>query len=64
MNTPGENTGECGSEQIPVYRLLAPGSTSLHRYTSTSQVLSTALANGWIAEGYGPNKVAMCGPTN
>jgi hypothetical protein len=57
---PDMGTGACASLEIPVYRLWNGRSDSNHRYTTSLAIKATMLANGYIAEGYGPDQVAMC----
>jgi len=57
---PDMNTGVCASLEIPVYRLWNGRADSNHRYTTSATVKAAMLANGYIAEGYGPDQVAMC----
>jgi probable HAF family extracellular repeat protein len=59
---PNTNTGACASNEIPVYRLWNGRADSNHRYTTSTVVKSTMIANGYIAEGYGPDQVDMCAP--
>jgi len=56
---PNINTGVCLSNQASVYRLWNPNG-SAHRFTTEAVVRDEMLARGWIAEGYGPDNVAMC----
>jgi hypothetical protein len=44
----------------PVYRLWKPSGNANHRYTTSLSVRSQMLAAGWVAEGYGPDGVALC----
>ncbi len=59
---PDTNSGICRSGTIPVYRLWNGRADSNHRYTTDLRVRNQMLATGYIAEGYGPNAVAMCSP--
>ena len=45
---------------LPVYRLWKPSGDANHRFTTNLTVRAQMLAQGWIAEGYGPDGVAMC----
>jgi uncharacterized protein DUF5648 len=56
---PNADTGACPEDQTRVYRLWNPRG-SAHRYTTQAVVRDEMLTRGWIAEGYGPNSVAMC----
>ena len=57
---PNEQTGECLNDQMPVYRLWNGRFDSNHRYTSSAAIRDLMRDKGYIAEGYGPNAVAMC----
>jgi hypothetical protein len=61
LGIPDAGTGSCDGGQFPVYRLLAPRRDSAHRFTTSLEVRDAALRQGWIAEGYGTQKVALCG---
>jgi len=66
---PDPATGACGRDLdingldylVPFYRLWNP-TTSDHRYTTNAGLRDELLAQGYIAEGYGPDNVAMCVP--
>lgn len=55
-------SGACPSNTIPVYRLWNQRADSNHRYTTDPNVKAQMIARGYVAEGYGPNAVAMCAP--
>jgi len=59
---PDLQTGVCPAATIPVYRLWNQRVDSNHRYTSDSAIKAQMLAKGYVAEGYGPDAVAMCAP--
>jgi hypothetical protein len=59
---PDPDTGACASTDIPVYRLWNGRYDSNHRYTTSTTVKALMLAKGYVAEGYGPDQVAMCAP--
>jgi hypothetical protein len=59
---PDTTTGACASNEIPVYRVWNGRADSNHRYTTSETVKWSMVANGYIAEGYGPNQVDMCAP--
>lgn len=59
---PDTATGACASNEVPVYRLWNGRYDSNHRYTTSTTVKSSMIANGYIAEGYGPDQVVMCAP--
>jgi hypothetical protein len=60
---PDTTTGACPSATIPVYRLWNQRADSNHRYTTDVAIKAQMLAQGYAAEGYGPNAVIMCAPT-
>lgn len=62
MPLPDLTTGECRTGTVPVYRLWNGRLDSNHRYTTSRQVQLEMIAKGYVAEGYGPNAVAMCAP--
>ncbi|HLX28555.1 MAG TPA: sialidase family protein [Casimicrobiaceae bacterium] len=57
---PDTASGACPSGTSPVYRLWNGRADSNHRYTPDAGVRDAMLARGYIAEGYGPQGVAMC----
>ncbi len=59
---PDTQTGACPAGTTPVYRLWNARADSNHRYTTDPAVKAQMIARGYIAEGYGPNAVAMCAP--
>ena len=59
---PNPSTGACASNQVPLYRLWNGRADSNHRYTTWASVKALMIANGYVAEGYGPDQVAMCTP--
>ena len=60
INLPDKATGACAAETVPVYRLWNHRRDSNHRYTTSAAIRDEMLATGYIAEGYGPDSVAMC----
>ena len=54
-------TGECPAGTQKVYRVWNNRADSNHRYTADPAVKAMMLARGYIAEGYGPDAVIMCG---
>jgi len=55
-------SGSCPIETVPVYRVFNGRSDANHRYTTFFSVRVEMIGKGWIAEGYGPDGVAMCVP--
>ncbi len=62
VTLPNAATGACPANTIPVYRLWNGRVDSNHRYTTDPNVRAQMVARGYVAEGYGPNAVAMCTP--
>ena len=54
--------GNCPGGQIPVYRLWNQRVDSNHRYTTDPAIKAQMIAQGYVAEGYGPDVVDMCAP--
>jgi hypothetical protein len=59
---PDTTSGACPAASIPVYRLWNARADTNHRYTTSTSIRDQMLAKGYVAEGYGPNGVAMCAP--
>ena len=57
---PDPQTGACLYDQTPIYRLWNVRVDSNHRYTASTATRDLMRSQGYIAEGYGPNAVAMC----
>lgn len=55
-------TGACPASSIPVYRVWNKRADSNHRYTTDLGVRNAMVARGYVAEGYGPDGVALCSP--
>ncbi len=45
---------------VPVYRVWDNRVDSNHRYTTSWTIRNQMVAQGGVAEGYGPNGVIMC----
>lgn len=54
--------GVCPAGTRPIYRLFNNRADTNHRYTTERAVRDEMVAKGWIAEGDGPDLVAMCAP--
>jgi photosystem II stability/assembly factor-like uncharacterized protein len=56
--------GACAAGLSPVYRLFnnGHGGAPNHRYTTDPAMRAKMIAEGWVAEGFGPNAVQMCSP--
>jgi hypothetical protein len=57
---PDTTTGTCPAGTAPVYRLWNRRADSNHRYTADAATRDAMIARGYVAEGYGPQAVAMC----
>ena len=59
---PDMTTGVCAAGTIPVYRLYNNRPDTDHRFITDRAIRTQMVAQGYIAEGYGPDKVIMCAP--
>jgi len=59
-SVPDPATGACGYDQLAVYRLWNQRIDSNHRYTVSPAIRDFMLTQGYVAEGSGPDRVAMC----
>ena len=57
---PDKATGACPEGTVPVYRLWNARADSNHRYTTSVEIKEQMLMADYVAEGYGPDAVAMC----
>ncbi|MEP7181483.1 MAG: hypothetical protein ABI886_04790 [Betaproteobacteria bacterium] len=55
-------TGACLFQTTPVYRVYNNRADANHRYTTSPEIRSSMLQQGWLPEGYGPDSVAFCVP--
>ena len=62
IQLPNTSTGACAAGTTPVYRLWNNRVDSNHRYTTSRAIKVEMQGRGYIAEGYGPDAVAMCSP--
>jgi uncharacterized delta-60 repeat protein len=61
VGLPDPATGLCpAATSMPVYRVWDNRLDTNHRYVTDRSVRDAMVAKGWIAEGYGPDAVAMC----
>ncbi len=60
VGLPDVATGACASGTKPIHRFWNRRADTNHRYVSSESARGQMLAAGWIAEGYGPDGVAMC----
>lgn len=56
------SAGTCIEGTIPVYRMFSSRPDANHRYTTDRATRDQMIAKGWLAEGDGPDLVAMCAP--
>jgi hypothetical protein len=54
--------GVCAAGTVPVYRLFSNRADANHRYTTDRAERDRMIARGWLAEGEGPDIIAMCAP--
>lgn len=59
---PNPVTGACPGATLPVWRLWNARADSNHRYTTDAATRAQMISRGYLAEGYGPDGVAMCSP--
>jgi serine protease len=62
IGLPDTTTGACPAGTIPIYRVWDRLPDTNHRYMTSTAVRDSMVAQGWVAEGYGPNQVIMCAP--
>lgn len=60
MDLPDSVSGACPAEDVPVYRVWNQRLDSNHRYTTSTVIRDQMVQKGGVAEGYGPNAVALC----
>jgi hypothetical protein len=60
LDLPDPVSGACPAGDIAVYRVWNDRVDSNHRYTTSQAIRDQMVAAGYIAEGYGPNSVALC----
>ncbi|HZQ62925.1 MAG TPA: sialidase family protein [Casimicrobiaceae bacterium] len=61
---PDPVTGTCSTGSVPVYRLWNGRADSNHRYVIDPAIKAQMMALGYVPEGYGPDRVAMCAAPN
>jgi glucose/arabinose dehydrogenase len=59
---PDAANGACPVDTTPIYRVWNKRPDSNHRYLTNRAMRDAMVARGYVAEGYGPDAVAMCGP--
>ncbi len=63
LAAPDPHSGVCADPATqPVYRIWNRRPDTNHRYTTSPTVRDQMVAAGGVAEGYGPDAVAMCAP--
>ena len=63
IGLPDPVSGACVAGTVPVYRLWNQRPDSNHRYTTDRALRDQMVGQGYKAEGYGPDGVAMCAPS-
>jgi hypothetical protein len=58
---PLATTGACPAGTVPVYRLWNNRADAGHRYTSDKVTQMQMISAGYVAEGFGPDRVFFCG---
>jgi serine protease len=56
------SAGACPAATVPVYRVYSNRADANHRYTTERAVRDGMVAQGWLAEGDGDDRVVMCAP--
>ncbi len=59
---PNLGNGACPIATVPLYRLYNARADANHRFVTSQPLRELMVAQGWIAEGYGDNAVALCVP--
>jgi len=59
---PNSATGVCPGGTAPVWRAFMPVGDAYHQYTTSAEVARQLASSGWILEGSGPDRIAMCAP--
>ncbi len=62
IDLPDVNSGACPAGTVPVYQLSNNRADSNSRYTTDAGIKAAMIERGYVAQGYGPDKVAMCAP--
>jgi len=57
------DVGTCPFGTVPVYRVFSARLDANHRYMTDRAIRAAMVANGWQAEGDGPDRVVMCAGT-
>lgn len=63
VDLPDPMSGACPAGDVPVYRVWNNRADSNHRYMVDRNLRQKMVAQGWVAEGYGPDQVIMCAPS-
>jgi hypothetical protein len=61
MDLPDAISGACPAGGVPIYRVWNNRADSNHRYTTSRAIRDEMVAKGYVAEGYGPDVVTLCG---
>ncbi len=57
---PYSTTGACPAGTVPVYRLWNNRADAGHRYTADKATQQQMISSGYVAEGFGPDRVFFC----
>lgn len=63
VDLPDPTSGACPAGDIPLYRVFDNRTDTNHRYMIDANLRAQMIAQGWVAEGYGPDQVIMCVPS-
>jgi hypothetical protein len=63
VSLPDTGSGACPASIVPVYRVWNARRDANHRYMTDRSLRDQIVANGYVAEGYGPDAVIMWSPT-
>jgi hypothetical protein len=61
MDLPDEVAGACPAGDVPIYRVFNQRKDANHRYATSIAIRDQMVGKGGVAEGYGPDAVALCG---
>ena len=62
IDLPDLDSGACPAGTVSVYQLSNNRADSNSRYTTDAGIKAAMIERGYVAQGYGPDKVAMCAP--
>ncbi|MFO1283841.1 MAG: choice-of-anchor D domain-containing protein [Burkholderiales bacterium] len=62
LASPNPISGVCPAGTVAVYRVWNARADTNHRYTTSAALRNQMVAQGYVAEGYGPDAVIFCAP--